>query len=223
MTTERVLGTCHHDCPDTCGWVVTVEDGRAVKMRGNPDHPYSRGELCPKVNRFLERVYHPDRVLHPMIRVGPKGAGEFRQATWDEALGLVAERLRKVIEEHGGEAVLPWGDAGTQGLLQMSYLDKFFFAGLGASRQVDSLCGATAGAGMAATYGDRHSADPMDVRFAELVILWGTNTRLTNRHLWAFVEEARADVEALIEGTLDTKAILSGKLKPRTEEEVLGA
>jgi anaerobic selenocysteine-containing dehydrogenase len=193
MTTERVLGTCHHDCPDTCGWVVTVEDGRAVKMRGNPDHPYSRGELCPKVNRFLERVYHPDRVLHPLIRVGPKGAGEFRQATWDEALGLVAERLRKVIEEHGGEAVLPWGDAGTQGLLQMSYLDKFFFAGLGASRQVDSLCGATAGAGMAATYGDRHSADPMDVRFAELVILWGTNTRLTNRHLWAFVEEARAN------------------------------
>ena len=72
MSTELVLGTCHHDCPDTCGWVVTVEDGRAVKMRGNPDHPYSRGELCPKVNRFLERVYHPDRVLHPLIRSGPR-------------------------------------------------------------------------------------------------------------------------------------------------------
>jgi anaerobic selenocysteine-containing dehydrogenase len=193
MAVETVLGTCHHDCPDSCGWVVTVEDGKAVKLRGNPDHPYSRGELCPKVNRFLERVYHPDRVLHPLVRSGRKGDGEFRRASWDEALSMVADRLRRVIDEHGGEAILPWGDAGTQGLLQMSYLDKFFFAGIGASRQVDSLCGATAGAGLAATYGDRHSADPMDVRFAELVILWGTNTRLTNRHLWAFVEEARAN------------------------------
>ncbi len=193
MTTELVLGTCHHDCPDTCGWVVTVEDGRAVKLRGNPDHPYSRGELCPKVNRFLERVYHPDRVLHPMIRVGPKGAGEFRRGSWAEALDLVASRLRAVIDEHGGEAIVPWGDAGTQGLLQMSYLDRFFFAGIGASRQIDSLCGATAGAGLSATYGSKHSADPMDVRFSELVLLWGTNTRLTNRHLWPFVEEARAN------------------------------
>lgn len=193
MTTELVLGTCHHDCPDTCGWVVTVEDGRAVKLRGNPDHPYSRGELCPKVNRFLERVYHPDRVLHPLIRVGPKGAGEFRRGSWAEALDLVASRLRAVIDEHGGEAIVPWGDAGTQGLLQMSYLDRFFFAGIGASRQIDSLCGATAGAGLSATYGSKHSADPMDVRFSELVLLWGTNTRLTNRHLWPFVEEARAN------------------------------
>jgi anaerobic selenocysteine-containing dehydrogenase len=193
MTVETVLGTCHHDCPDSCGWVVTVEDGRAVKLRGNPDHPYSRGELCPKVNRFLERVYHPDRVLHPLIRTGTKGRGEFRRASWDEALQLVVDRLGAVIAEHGGEAILPWGDAGTQGLLQMSYLDRFFFDGVGASRQVDSLCGATAGAGLAATYGDRHGADPMDIRFAELIILWGTNTRLTNRHLWAFVEEARAN------------------------------
>jgi len=193
MAVENVLGTCHHDCPDSCGWVVTVEDGKAVKLRGNPEHPYSRGELCPKVNRFLERVYHPDRVLHPLIRVGQKGSGEFRQAPWDEALGVVVDRLQQVIAAHGGEAILPWGDAGTQGLLQMSYLDRFFFAGLGASRQVDSLCGATAGVGLAATYGDRRSADPMDVRFAELIILWGTNTRLTNRHLWAFIEEARGN------------------------------
>ncbi len=192
MSTETVLGTCHHDCPDSCGWVVTVEDGRAVKLRGNPDHPYSRGELCPKVNRLLERVYHPDRVLHPLIRNGAKGAGEFRQAGWDEALDLVADRLRQVISRHGGEAVMPWWDAGTQGLVQMSFLDKRFFAHIGASQMVDALCGAGARAGLAATYGDGRSADPMDVRFAELVILWGTNTRLTNRHLWPFVEEARS-------------------------------
>lgn len=196
--TTTVLGTCHHDCPDSCGWIVTVEDGTAVKLRGNPDHPYSRGELCPKVNRFLDRVYHPDRVLHPLIRAGTKGAGEFRQASWDEALEMVADRLGEVIEHHGGEAILPWWDAGTQGLVQMTSLDRRFFARLGASRQVGSLCGATAGAGLAATYGSGKGADPMDVRFADLVVLWATNTALTNRHLWPFVDEARANGAELV-------------------------
>ena len=191
MAARTVLGTCHHDCPDTCGWVVTVEDDKAVKLRGNPDHPYSRGELCPKVNRFIDRVYHPDRLLHPMIRVGPKGEGRFRQATWDEALTTIADRLQDVIATHGGESILPWWDAGTQGLIQMSSLDRRFFARLGASRLTGSLCGATAKAGLAATYGSGKSADPMDVRFAKFIVLWGTNTRLTNRHLWPFIEEAR--------------------------------
>jgi anaerobic selenocysteine-containing dehydrogenase len=191
MATRTVLGTCHHDCPDTCGWVVTVEDDAALKLRGNPDHPYSRGELCPKVNRFLDRVYHPDRLLHPMIRVGPKGEGRFRQATWDEALVAVTDQLRDVIRTHGGESILPWWDAGTQGLIQMSSLDRRFFARLGASRLTGSLCGATAKAGLAATYGSGKSADPMDVRFAKFIVLWGTNTRLTNRHLWPFIDEAR--------------------------------
>lgn len=171
---------------------MTVEDTKAVKLRGNPDHPYSRGELCPKVNRFLDRVYHPDRLLHPMVRVGPKGAGEFRQATWDEALATIADRLQGVIATYGGESVLPWWDAGTQGLIQMSSLDRRFFARLGASRLTGSLCGGTAKAGLAATYGSGKSADPMDVRFSKFIVLWGTNTRLTNRHLWPFIEEARA-------------------------------
>jgi anaerobic selenocysteine-containing dehydrogenase len=166
---------------------------RAVKLRGNRDHPYSRGELCPKVNPFLDRVYHPDRILHPLIRTGLKGSGEFRQASWEEALSLVADRVRSVIDRFGGEAILPWVDAGTQGMIQMTSLDQIFFARLGASRQTGSLCGATAGAGLAATYGTRRSADPMDVRFSKLVVLWATNTRLTNRHLWPFIEEARAN------------------------------
>ena len=189
--TLRVLGTCHHDCPDSCGWVATVEDGVAVKLRGNPDHPYSRGELCPKVNRFLDRVYNPDRLLQPLLRNGPKGSGRFAPTTWDDALELVSERIGTVIEHWGGEAVLPWSSAGTQGLIQMSSLDRRFFARLGATRQTGSLCGATAGAGVAATLGNGRAHDPVDLRFAELVILWGTNTRLTNRHLWPFVEEAR--------------------------------
>ncbi|HEY8092566.1 MAG TPA: molybdopterin-dependent oxidoreductase [Acidimicrobiales bacterium] len=192
MSTRTVVGTCHHDCPDTCGWLVTVEDEVAVKLRGNPDHPYSRGELCPKVNRFLDRVYSPDRVLTPLVRVGPKGEGRFEPASWEDALSLVADNLREIVDRHGGEAVLPWWDAGTQGLLQMSSLDRRFFARLGSSRLTGSLCGATAGAGVAATNGTARGADPSDVRFSKLVLLWGTNTKLTNRHLWPFIDEARA-------------------------------
>ena len=192
MSTRTVLGTCHHDCPDSCGWVVTVTDGVATKLRGNPAHPYSQGELCPKVNRFLDRVYSPDRILQPLVRTGPKGSGEFEPVSWDHALELVATKLHGVVAEHGGEAILPWGSAGTQGLIQMSSLDARLFARLGASRTSGALCGAVAGSGTASTLGSGRSADPMDIRHAELILLWGTNTRLTNRHLWPFVEEARA-------------------------------
>src|SRR5688572_29993108 len=104
--TRIVHGTCHHDCPDSCGWTVTVEQGVAVKLRGRPDHPFSQGELCPKVNRFLDRVYSPDRVLHPLRRVGAKGEGRFEQITWDEALAEIGERLHDVVARHGAEAIL---------------------------------------------------------------------------------------------------------------------
>jgi anaerobic selenocysteine-containing dehydrogenase len=193
MDTRTVLGTCHHDCPDTCGWVATVEEGVAVKLRGNPEHPYSRGELCPKVNRYLGRVYSPDRILRPLVRVGRKGDGRFEEASWDDALAVVSSRVHEIVDRHGGEAILPWWDAGTQGLLQMSSLDRRLFARLGASRLTGSLCGATAGAGTAATNGTARAGDPTDVRFSRLVILWGTNTKLTNRHLWPFIDEARAN------------------------------
>ena len=190
--TRIVLGTCHHDCPDSCGWEVSVENGVAVKLRGNSEHPFSQGELCPKVNRFLERVYSPERILYPLTRNGPKGSGEFRQISWDEALALVAERIHSVIDDFGGEAVMPWGSAGTQGLIQMNSLDRRFFAKIGSSRQVDSLCGATAKAGASLTLGSPLSSDPMDIEFSQLILLWGTNTRLANRHLWPFIEKARA-------------------------------
>ena len=204
-----MLGTCHHDCPDSCGWVVTVEDEpedpssgpTAVRLRGNPDHPYSRGELCPKVNRFLDRVYSPDRILRPLVRrgnSGNKGRADFAPASWDEALALVAERLGEIVHRYGGEAVLPWWSAGTQGLIHQSSLDRRFFAKLGASRLTGSLCGAVAGAGTASTNGSGRAADPTDVRFARLVLLWGTNTRLTNRHLWPFVEEARGNGATIV-------------------------
>lgn len=192
MATQTVLGTCHHDCPDSCGWEVTVENGRAVKIRGNPHHPYSRGELCPKVNRFLDRVYSPDRILTPLIRLGAKGAAEFRAASWDEALALVAARVGDAVTTWGGESVLPWGDAGTQGALMRSSLDRRFFARLGASIQSDSLCGDAAKIATKSALGSALTNDPLDIRHAKLILLWGTNTKLTNRHLWPFIEEARS-------------------------------
>ena len=192
MTTQTVLGTCHHDCPDSCGWEVTVENGRAVKIRGNAAHPYSQGELCPKVNRILDRVYSKDRILTPLIRSGAKGAAEFRQASWDEALALVAARVGDAITTWGGESVLPWGDAGTQGALMRSSLDRRFFARLGASVQSDSLCGDAAKIATKSALGSALTNDPLDVRHAKLILLWGTNTKLTNRHLWPFIEEARS-------------------------------
>ena len=217
MTTKSVLGTCHHDCPDSCGWIATVEDGVAVKLRGNPDHPFSLGELCPKVNHFIARVYSPDRLLTPLVRNGPKGSGRFKRASWDEALAVVAQRVGSVVETLGGEAVLPWWDAGTQGLIQMSSLDRRLFAKLGASRLTGSLCGGTASDGTAATYGTAHAADPMDVRHAKFVLLWGTNTKLTNRHLWPFIEEARqngAEIVAIDPLRTSTAAAADRHIQP---------
>jgi anaerobic selenocysteine-containing dehydrogenase len=188
-----VLGTCHHDCPDSCGWQVTVDDtGTATQMRGNPDHPYSAGELCPKVNRFLGRVYSPDRVLHPLRRVGTKGEGRFERITWDEALTEIGERFHDVIATHGAEAIMPYVSAGNQSLLAIMFGDRFWHH-LGASRVTGSLCGAVAGAGTATTMGTGKGMDPSDVQHSRFIILWGTNTRLTNRHLWPFVEKARAN------------------------------
>lgn len=186
-----VLGTCHHDCPDSCGWQVTVDDsGRATQLRGNPDHPYSRGELCPKVNRFLGRVYSDERVLHPLRRVGPKGEGRFERITWPEALAEIAARFRGIIDTDGAEAILPYVSAGNQSLLALMFGERLWHH-LGAGRVTGGLCGLVAGAGTATTMGTGKGMDPSDLRHSRFIILWGTNTRLTNRHLWPFIEEAR--------------------------------
>ena len=164
----------------------------AVKMRGNPAHPYSQGELCPKVNHFVERVYSPQRITTPLVRTGAKGEGIFRTATWKEALALVAQKTHEAIDAYGGETVLPWSSAGNQGLLQMSSLDRRLFARMGSSQTVGALCGSVAKNGFAVTTGSARSTNPMQIVDAQYIVLWGTNTRLTNRHLWPFIEEARS-------------------------------
>src|SRR5262245_12845348 len=140
-----IRAVCPHDCPDTCGLLVTVENGKAVQLRGDPDHPFTRGFLCQKVSRYLERVYHPERLTHPLLRTGPKGTGQFRRISWDEAVKrIVAEFQLIAASADGPQAILPYSYAGTMGKLQGSSLDRRFFHRLGASLLDRTIC-ATAG------------------------------------------------------------------------------
>jgi len=186
-----VRGACPHDCPDTCAWDVTTEDGRAVKLVGVVDHPFTHGGLCAKVNHYLDRVYGPQRLLHPLRRSGPKGSGEFEQVAWDEALDDIAARLRRIVDGHGGEAVLPYSYMGTQGLLQGASMDRRFFNRLGGTTLLRTMCGNTGSAGVFMTNGTHVGILPRDIRHARFIVLWGTNTIVTNLHLWRFIREAR--------------------------------
>ncbi|MBL8891787.1 MAG: molybdopterin-dependent oxidoreductase [Planctomycetaceae bacterium] len=187
-----VRGACGHDCPDTCSWIVSVKDGRAEKLQGNPDHPFTRGTLCAKVNHYLERVYHDQRLLYPMKRVGAKGAGRFVRISWDEALQEVAERWHSIINQFGAEAILPYSSAGTQGLIQMSSLDRRLFGLLGCTNLERNICGEVAGTGIATTQGIGFGVDPEDLVHSKYIVLWGTNTIVTNMHLWPIITEARS-------------------------------
>jgi anaerobic selenocysteine-containing dehydrogenase len=186
-----VRGACPHDCPDTCAMLVTVENGRAIRVAGDPDHPVTKGFLCAKVNRYIERTYHEDRLTSPMRRVGPKGSGQFEPITWTVALDEIATRLHDVASEHGPEAILPYSYAGTMGLVQGSSMDHRFFHLLGASRLERTICSMAGTVGMRMTVGANVGADGEGVPESDLVLLWGTNTLTANPHLWPFILKAR--------------------------------
>jgi anaerobic selenocysteine-containing dehydrogenase len=188
---RRLKVVCPHDCPDTCVMTVDVEDGRAVAIGGDPDHRFTQGFLCAKVNRYLERVYSPDRVLHPMRRLGRKGEGRFERISWDEALAAVASRLREIVESHGPQAILPYSYAGNMGLLGYGSMDRRFFHALGASLLDRTICSAAGAHGYKATAGKTMGFDPEAVVHARLIVAWGANIVSSNVHLWPFVEEAR--------------------------------
>ena len=187
-----VRGACGHDCPDTCTWIVEVEAGKAHRLYGDPEHPFTRGTLCAKVNHYLERVYHPDRVLFPLRRVGRKGEGQFQRVSWDEALSDIAARWKAIISESGPEAIQPFSSAGNQGLIQCSSLDQRLFGLLGFGRLDMNICGAVAARGLAATMGCGTGVDPEDIVHSRYIVLWGTNTIVTNLHLWPLILEARS-------------------------------
>jgi anaerobic selenocysteine-containing dehydrogenase len=189
---DVIRAVCPHDCPDTCSMLVTVdESGRAVRMAGDPDHPFTQGFLCTKVSKYLERTYHDGRLLYPQIRTGAKGEGKFRRATWDEALELIASRLRGVIDEFGAPAILPYSYAGTMGLLHGESMDRRFFHCLGATLLDRTICASAATEALNVTYGTRMGTDPETVDRAKLILLWGTNTLTANPHLWPYIRKAK--------------------------------
>ncbi|HTQ54983.1 MAG TPA: molybdopterin-dependent oxidoreductase [Bryobacteraceae bacterium] len=182
---------CALDCPDACSVLVTVDGGRATRLRGNPDHPVTRGFLCGKVARYLEREYAQDRLLYPQRRIGAKGEGRFARVAWDEALDEIAARLKSIAAEFGPEAVLPYSFAGTMGLLQGEGMDRRFFHRLGASRLARSICSSAGEAGVKEALGFRYGTEPEQFRNARLILAWGANILGTNVHLWPFIVEAR--------------------------------
>jgi anaerobic selenocysteine-containing dehydrogenase len=182
---------CALDCPDACSLLVQVDGDRATRLRGNPDHPVTRGFLCGKVAQYLEREYSPERLLYPQKRAGAKGEGRFARISWDEALDTIAEKLAPAAREFGPESILPYSYAGTMGLLNGSGMDRRFFHRLGASRLDRTICSSTGGAALTATLGLRYGTEPEQFRQSRLILAWAANIHGTNVHLWPFVVEAR--------------------------------
>jgi len=204
---------CALDCPDCCSLLVTVEDGRGAKLRGNPDHPVTRGFLCGKVAQYLEREYHPERLMYPQRRVGVKGEGSFERISWDEALDTIAERLKSVAAEFGPEAILPYSYAGTMGLLNGSGMDRRFFHRLGASRLDRTICSSAGGVGLTRALGFRYGTEPEQFRHSKLILAWGANILGTNVHLWPFIMEARRNGAKLY--TIDPRRNRTGAASDR--------
>src|SRR5258707_8175385 len=197
-----VHAVCSHDCPDSCGVLVTVDEatGRAVKVQVDPSHPVTRGFLCGKVAKYLDRVDSPDRLLYPMRRKAgvPKGslaqgreAEAFERISWDEALDEVAARLKQIAAEFGPESVLPYSYAGTIGKLAYGSMDRRFFHRLGASQLDRTICSTAGGVALLSVYGVKLGTAPQDFAHAGLIIAWGANVHGNNVHLWPFIEEAR--------------------------------
>jgi len=197
MTTTHVRATCPHDCPDTCALLVKVEDGVATEVKGDPEHPTTAGVLCTKVSRYIERTYHPDRVLYPMRRIGRKGEGKFERISWDDALDEIASRLRS-IAARDPQAILPYSYCGTMGLVQGESMSLRFFNKLGASLLDRTIC-ATAGAtGYRYSIGSSIGTDLEEFQNAKLILIWGGNPIASNLHFWMRAQEAKRRGATLI-------------------------
>src|SRR5436309_9374432 len=203
-----VHAACSHDCPDSCGVLITVDElGRATRLRGDPDHPVTRGFLCAKVAKYLDRVYSPDRVLHPLRRVAPKGHGVrgaadvssiFERISWDEAYDEIARRFQKISDEFGPESILPYSYAGTTAVLSYGSMDRRFFHRLGASQLDRTICSTAGGEGLVSVLGRKLGTDTELFPRARYIIAWGANIHGNNVHLWPFIEEARRNGAKLV-------------------------
>ena len=214
---QIVKAACPHDCPDACGVLITVQDGRATRIQGDPEHPVTRGFLCAKVAKYLDRVYSPERVMYPMRRIAPKGpAGELRSAgqpgshvaahaneiwqriSWDEALDTIASRFRTISREFGSEAILPYSYGGTLGALNGGSMDRRFFHRLGASQLDRTICSAAGEAGVISVFGVKLGTEPEQFRHSKYIIAWASNIHANNVHLWPFIVEAQRNGAKLV-------------------------
>ena len=190
LSSNPVRGACPHDCPDTCALLTTVENGRAVRVQGNPAHRHTDGVLCAKVSKYAERTHHPERILTPLMRTGPKGSGQFTPVSWDEALAGIAARLGK-IAARDPQAILPYSYAGTMGLVQGESMDRRFFHRLGASQLARTICATAGGEGLVHTLGGKVG---MRVEFfaeSRLIVIWGSNSIGSNLHFWRYAQQAK--------------------------------
>ncbi len=205
---RNVHAVCSHDCPDSCGVLVTIDEaGRATRIEGDPAHPVTRGFLCGKVAKYLDRVYAPDRILYPMRRRAgvPKGAlpqgrelDAFERIAWDEALQAIAARFKAIAAAHGPESILPYSYAGTIGVLGYGSMDRRFFHRLGASQLDRTICSTAGGDALVNVYGQKLGTDTESFHRAKLIVAWGANVHGNNIHLWPQIEQARRSGARLI-------------------------
>ncbi|HYI96238.1 MAG TPA: molybdopterin-dependent oxidoreductase [Bryobacteraceae bacterium] len=192
MAPETRHSVCALDCPDTCSLLIDVDtNGVGSRLRGDPSHPITRGFLCGKVARYLDREYSTERLLHPLQRVAAKGEGRFERISWEQAISTITTRLKSVAEEWGSQAILPYSYAGTMGMLNGSGMDRRFFHRMGASRLDRTICSAAGAAGLNESVGARYGMEPEQFRHSKLILAWGANVLGTNVHLWPFIVEAR--------------------------------
>ncbi|SHL98803.1 molybdopterin-dependent oxidoreductase [Rhizobacter sp. OV335] len=197
MSSRTVAAACPHDCPDTCAIRVTVENGRAIRIQGDAGHPTTHGALCTKVSRYTERTYSPDRVLHPLKRVGTKGSGQFVRVSWDEALSDIAARLGE-IASRAPQAILPYSYAGTMGLLQGESMAGRFFHQLGASLLDRTICASAGAEALMATYGGKVGMHVEHFAESKLIVIWGSNSIASNLHFWTFANAAKRNGAKLV-------------------------
>ncbi|MDR3541281.1 MAG: molybdopterin-dependent oxidoreductase [Desulfosporosinus sp.] len=190
MKLELKRSVCPYDCPDMCGLLVEVVDGQAVRVTGDPEHPYTRGTLCPKMVHYERTVHSPQRLTHPLLRIGEKGGGQFKSISWEEGIQRLADRWKKIISDYSAEAILPYSYAGTMGLVQRNCGEGFFHR-LGASRLARTICSSAKGYGWASVMGETMAPHPDEVKKSDFIILWGTNALATNIHLLHNVREAK--------------------------------
>jgi len=188
--TSTILGACPHDCPDTCSLLTTVQDGVAIKVQGNPNHPLTDGVLCTKVSRYTERTYHPERVLHPLKRVGPKGSGQFQQVSWDEALNDITVKLN-AIAARAPERILPYSYAGTMGMVQGESIAMRFFNLLGAAQLDRTICASAGAEALTQTFGSKLGMKVQFFSESKLILIWGSNAITSSVHFWRLAQEAK--------------------------------